>query len=129
MNKGELIELGRLIFEIMLAAGGGLFAWAWWSIRREMVTKDHLATELARHDEEHQILERRLADGDRRFSAIIADMQSLPRRQDLDDLKERLGGVEGSVMALQATIEGQSEVFRRIENTLNMLLEDRLKRD
>ncbi|MEO0034331.1 MAG: hypothetical protein RLZZ501_354 [Pseudomonadota bacterium] len=120
------------LLQVAGPAGGllGLIAGvAVWLARQTLVTHEDLRAWRAEHDREHDALDRRLADGERQFAAILADLDHLPDQDDLDDIKTRIGDIEGSVRALVATIDGLKDVLERVERPLNILVEARLKGD
>jgi len=130
MTHAEWIDLARLVLEALGAistVAALLFGWMHWSLKREMVTKAELAVFKAEHDEIHEILTKRLAEGERQFDLIQADIEHLPDRKDIEALNSRIGMVEGSIRELTAMVGGLKDVLKRVETPLNLLVANHLK--
>jgi len=126
------IDLGRLVLEVLGALStvlAAVFGWAHWTLRREMVSRAELARYQAAHDDAHALLAQRLADGERQFAALQMDIDHLPHVDDVADIRDRVGVVEGLIKVQTAMIEGLKEVLERIERPLNMIVEAKLKGD
>jgi len=133
MSPTDWIEAGTFalrLLEGVSALGVGVVSWMHWSLRREMVTKGDLARYRAAHDDAHAALNERLAEGEKQFTAIKADIEHLPDHHDLKKIEDRIGAVdrsvvavEGSVKELSATMRGLDALLRRIETPLNQLVE------
>ena len=117
------LKIAGLVGGVLGAIGGG----AVWLARHTLVTQDDLRERFEAHETDHKTLEQRLTDGDIRFNSIRSDISHLPNHQDLDDLKRRMGEVEGSVKTLAESIEGLKEVLKRIETPLNLLVKTHMK--
>lgn len=113
------LKIAGLVGGVLGAIGGG----AVWLARHTLVTQDDLRERFDEHEEDHKELDKRLAEGERQFEAIKTDLSHLPDHNDISDLKDRIGAVEGSVKALEATIDGLRDVLERIERPLNILVE------
>ncbi len=121
----DWVEVAQFGFELVSALCVAVVTWINWGMRA--VVKSELAQAKVDHEEVHEELERRLADGDVRFARIRADIEHLPDHHDLADLTNRVAAVEGSVKALGATLEGVRDVLARIERPLNSLVDHHLK--
>jgi hypothetical protein len=106
-------------------------------LRQTFVTKDSFHSyrekhegEHAKHEDEHNRIwqmhedtQKRLDEGSRQFAIIQADIKHLPNHHDISGLNDRIGGIEGSVKALSATINGLRDVLERVERPLNVLVD------
>lgn len=132
MTESAWIDLGRLILEVLGAIStvlAAVFAGLHWTVRREMVSRSDLARYQAEHDDAHELLAQRLAEGERQFAAIKMDIDHLPHIDDVGELKDRVVVVEGLIKVQTAMIEGLKEVLERIERPLNMIVAAKLKGD
>jgi predicted nucleic acid-binding Zn-ribbon protein len=125
-NFESLKSAGELLLMALAAAMVVLI----WRLKEVFVTKAHFHEYLKKHLEDHEHIEdrhketeKRLEDGAEKFATILADLDHLPNHKDISDLKDRIGAVEGSVKALGATINGLKDVIERIERPLNILVE------
>ncbi|BAE49275.1 hypothetical protein [Paramagnetospirillum magneticum] len=123
MHLPEWTDIGLKVAEIVGALLGTIGGVLIWMVRHTLVSQDDLRARFEEHDEDHKELDKRLVDGERQFAAILADLEHLPDHEDIADLKDRIGAVEGSVKALGATIDGLKEVLERVERPLNILVE------
>ncbi len=104
-----IIKLASAI--VLIIQGLGL--WVLWSLRKQFVARDHCnaqCQELAKKQTELEQAQKALPD-----AAMV------------NTIRERLGSIEGSVKAVEATIKGQADTMQRIERPLNLLLEHHLR--
>jgi hypothetical protein len=127
MQLQDWIDLGFKIAGLVGGLLGSIGGVAVWMARRTLVTHDDLRASFDAHDDRHKELDKRLADGERQFAVIRSDIEHLPDVDDLADLKDRVGDVEGSIRALTATVGGLKDVLERVERPLNILVEHHLK--
>lgn len=127
MQLQDWIDLGFKIAGLVGGLLGSIGGIAVWMARRTLVTQEDLRASFDAHNGQHRELDKRLADGERQFVIIRTDIEHLPDVDDLADLKGRVGGVEGSIRALTATVDGLKDVLERVERPLNILVEHHLK--
>lgn len=90
-----------------------LLLWAQWSLKKQFVSRDSCET-----------LCKKLGDKQRDLEAAH---QAMPSAEDLEKIQDRLGGIEGEMKGMGATLKGQAETMVRIERPLNLLLEHHLR--
>lgn len=100
---------------LVLVVIQGLFAWLMWSARKSFVVREDC-------DGRCKVLEAKQTQ-------LEAAHQVMPTGEDVSDIKDRLGGIEGEMKGLVATIKGQAEIMTRIERPLNLLMEHHLRGD
>jgi hypothetical protein len=93
----------------ILAIVQAVMGWFMWSLRKEFVTgKDCAACRSTCRKE------------------VAESMDKLPSIQSMADLKTELEGLRGDVKAQAADIRGLSEVLKRVEHPLSLMLEHQL---
>lgn len=93
----------------ILAIVQGVMGWFMWSLRKEFVTgKDCAACRVVCRKE------------------VTVAMEKLPSIASMADLDTELEGLRGDVKAQAADIRGLSEVLKRVEHPLGLLLEHQL---
>lgn len=130
VNGSDIPAWVDLLFKALAGIGGlaGIFASMGMRLaRRTFATRDEIQQRFDLHAQEHEALSERLAAGEREFATIKADIAHLPDHDDIAEVKDRIGEVEGSVRALAATVEGLKEVLERVERPLNVLVTHHLK--
>lgn len=94
---------------ILVAIVQVVMGWLLWSLRKEFVTgKDCAACRSVCRKE------------------VAAAMEKLPSIKSMADLATELEGLRGDVKAQAADIRGLSEVLKRVEHPLGLLLEHQL---
>lgn len=98
-------EYGAFILAIVQAVMG----WFMWSLRKEFVTgKDCSACRSTCRKE------------------VAEEMKKLPSTESLAALAKEMEGLRGDLKAQAADIRGLSEVLKRVEHPLDLLLEHQL---
>lgn len=129
MQLPDWIDIGLKVVGVIGGALGAIGGGVVYLARHTLVTQDDLRERFEEHEADHKELDKRLVEGERQFAAIQADLEHLPDHEDIADLKDRIGAVEGSVQALGATIDGLKEVLERVERPLNILVEHHMNGD
>lgn len=95
-------EYGAFLLAIVQAVMG----WFMWSLRKEFVTGKDCATcrSVCRKE-------------------VTEEMEKLPSVTSLADLATEMEGLRGDVKAQAAELRGLSEVLKRVEHPLSLLLE------
>lgn len=93
----------------------GIFAWFMWSMRKEFVVRKDCDGRCKKLEDKQTKLE--------------TAHQAMPTPEDVSVIKDRLGGIEGEMKGLAATVQGQAEIMRRIEVPLNQLMQYHIGRD
>lgn len=105
----------------------------WHLSKRFAAKKDHdqLAEALTRHVsghvQTHADLDRRLAQGEREFAAIKADIEHLPTKEDIEVVNKGIAGLTATVSALDATVRGVDKAIGGLQETVSMLLQNELR--
>ncbi len=121
-THSDLIETVRLGWEV--AAGVsvvivGLMNRSLRAALRVMVTKAELTVHMDKHTQEHEDLEKRLAEGDVRFTRIETTLDHLPTRKDIDDLTRHLSQISADIAAVSAKVQGLCiQVHQLVQNEL-----------
>lgn len=98
-------KLGALLGGV----AGVVWAWLKWSATADLVTRDQFEAFKQRHAEEHEEMERALAEGSVRFARIETQLQHLPTREDIQRLSESLGRTSTNVEAMMRSMQGLQE--------------------
>lgn len=110
------------IISLIVLLGQGLFAWLMWSARKSFVPRETCDGRCGKNED-------RMNKADLRMAQLETAHQAMPTPEDVSDIKDRLGGIEGEMKGLVATIRGQAEIMTRIERPLNLLMEHHLRGD
>lgn len=100
-----------------------------WVVPRGLVTHDQLEAFKKAHDAEHRDIDRRLRDGDTKFNDIKKDIEYLPTREDIDDLRDRLTKVDVGVARLEGKIQVVAVRVGAVEKPVDLLVEHHLEED
>lgn len=106
-THSDWIEMLRLGWEVLAAIAVVIFGVMNRNLRsalQVMATKAELTAHKDDHDEEHRVLDNRLADGDVRFARIETTLNHLPTRQDLDGINALLGKISENLARVDATV-------------------------
>lgn len=99
-----------------------LLAWVLWSMRQEFVRRVDCGKERDGMAKCHIDLAHRVA-------AAEADIGNMPRPAAWSKMQVAMEEVRGSNKVLLAKLEGQSEILKRIEHPVQLLMEHHLKGD
>ncbi len=92
-----------------------LLAWVIWSMRKEFIRRDECTT---------------CASGlAQRVSAVESDLGNLPTSESWGKMQVAIEEVRGSNRVVLAKLEGQSELLKRIEHPMQLLMEHHIKGD
>ena len=100
---------------LMLTAVQLLLAWVLWSMRQAFVKRDECSactTALSQ-----------------RVTAVEADVENLPTSESWGKMQVAIEEVRGSNRVVLAKLEGQSELLKRIEHPMQLLMEHHLRGD
>jgi hypothetical protein len=103
------VEYLKEHWPILVAIVQVVMGWLLWSLRKEFVTgRDCSACRSTCRKE------------------VAEDMQKLPSIKSIADLAKEMEGLRGDLKAQAADIRGLSEVLKRVEHPLDLLLEHQL---
>lgn len=125
-NLPSWLDVLIQVFLAILSLGGMVGGATVWLIRHSLVSKEGLELRFESHEEEHRAIEKRLAEGERQFSKILADIENLPDRGYHDQTREQVTELREDVAGLKADIRGLREVLIRVERPLDQLVADKL---
>jgi hypothetical protein len=111
----KLVNVASLLVLVLQ----GVMAWVVWSLRKQFMTRESCDGRCGQ-------VEERQSKADSRMTEMEAAQRSMPTAKDINSLNGKLGGIEGEIKALLATVRGQADTMRRIEHPLNLLLEHHL---
>lgn len=73
------------------------------------------------HAKDHDGVNLRLAAGEREFTEIRADLEKLPTRDDLDDIKDGLAALTASMSGVREAVDGIKTTMGGLAGTIAML--------
>lgn len=120
MNWPEWIDTGMRFLTVLILIANIVMGWLLWGLRKEFMTRDACTKRCDQHAEERRKLETRQ-------DALETSMRNMPTSGDMTGIRERLGGIEGDVKEVAATLKGQADLLTRLEKPLNLLMEHHLR--
>lgn len=120
MSVPKLIAEWGPTISLLVLACQLLIAWGLWSLRKQFVSQAHCDKRCKEDDASKQAMEKRQTE-------LETAQRAMPTGKDVSAITERLGGIEGDMKAMLATMQGQAQVMNRIERPLNLLMEHHLK--
>lgn len=100
---------------LMLTVVQLLLAWVIWSMRKEFIRREECTT---------------CSSGlSQRVSAVESGLDSLPTSESWGKMQVAIEEVRGSNRVVLAKLEGQSELLKRIEHPMQLLMEHHLRGD
>jgi hypothetical protein len=100
---------------LMLTIVQLLLAWVIWSMRKEFIRREECTTCAS-------VLSQRVA-------AVESGLDSLPTSDSWGKMQVAIEEVRGSNRVVLAKLEGQSELLKRIEHPMQLLMEHHLRGD
>lgn len=119
MGIGEII---REWWPIGLVLVQAVMLWAAWSMRKQFVSQEEFGRYKSDHATAHEALDDALAEGSREFTAIKAELEHLPTREDLDGIKDSLARVGASVAGLKEAVEGVRKALAGVQDNVQTLI-------
>jgi len=119
----DWFKAGELALKVMGVIGTLLslvFGWAWWSLRKAMVTHEQFAQYRDEHGEEHDELEGRLARGEERFARLETTLKNLPTKDEVADLRIKMERLSGDIRVATA-------ILQRVEHPVRTMVEAALE--
>lgn len=120
-NKDNLAILAML-FTVFIGPALGVY------LGRFFAKKEALAAlaaafdqYVASHAEDHKGVNQRLAAGEREFTQIKSDLEKLPTREDLDEIKDGLHALAGGMTGVREAIDGIKTTMAGLTSTIQML--------
>lgn len=99
-----------------------LLAWVIWSMRKEFVRQDDCAKHKGKLAECHAALATRVTNAE-------AEIGNMPQPAAWSKMQVAIEEVRGSNRVVLAKLEGQSELLKRIEHPMQLLMEHHIKGD
>ncbi len=121
-----MAEWADLVVKLAGVAGGvlaflvGLFLWM---ARKEWVTRTDFAEWAKAHAESHADLDRRLDNGELRFTRIEGKIDHLATREDLALLSKSVSDVAASVHGLQVAVDNVGKSVEAVNRLTEMLIQ------
>jgi len=112
-----------LVLKVMGVVGPLLslvFGWAWWSLRRAMVTHEQFALYREAHGEEHDELSERLSRGEERFARLETTLANLPT-------KDEVAGLRIEMERLSGDLRVASAILHRVEHPVRTMIQAALE--
>lgn len=100
---------------LMLTVVQLLLAWVIWSMRKEFIRREECTTCASSLSQ--------------RVSAVESGLDSLPTSESWGKMQVAIEEVRGSNRVVLAKLEGQSELLKRIEHPMQLLMEHHLRGD
>lgn len=100
---------------LMLTVVQLLLAWVIWSMRKEFIRREECTTCASTLSQ--------------RVSAVESGLDSLPTSESWGKMQVAIEEVRGSNRVVLAKLEGQSELLKRIEHPMQLLMEHHLRGD
>lgn len=100
---------------LMLTIVQLLLAWVIWSMRKEFIRREECTTCASTLSQ--------------RVSAVESGLDSLPTSESWGKMQVAIEEVRGSNRVVLAKLEGQSELLKRIEHPMQLLMEHHLRGD
>jgi hypothetical protein len=114
--------VGLFVFQFLLA-------WVLWSLVKRFVTREDFETYRVAHQDEHEAIDTRMAEGKAQFARIESELRHLPTRKDIDDLKAQLASVDKGVVKLDGSIRVVAAKLGAVEKPVDILMEHHLDGD
>lgn len=124
---GELVDLVLKVGGAVSTALTILFGWLYWSLKKAVVTREDFSAWAKKHEQEHHDLEKRLADGDVRFTRMETTLTHMPTKDDVEDVRSEVAHVTGALQALGARMDGMGRSLDSIVDQLNVLITHHMK--
>lgn len=109
---GDASKFVSVLVLLLQLAGG----WFIWGMRKEFVTRKHCDEECRKRQQMQTAL-----------SLLEQAQRNAPDGEDMEAIKDRLGGIEGDMKGVLATMTALSEALGKLERPLNLLIEHHLK--
>ena len=99
---------------ILVGVAQGIMLWVLWSMKKSFVTSDNCVA--CRKSCRKEVAE-----------AVEKDLKRLPSNDALGALATQLEGLRGDVKTQGADLRGLTELLKRVEHPLNLLMEHHLR--
>jgi hypothetical protein len=117
------LEIAGLLGGLIAAVGTVTM----WGMSHSTVSAKDFADYLDRHEKRHDALDQRLERGERKFATVDADMKHAPGNQDVNDLRNDIADLKGSMRALSVGANALESRVAHIEHQVDRLVDFHLQ--
>ena len=119
----ELLKAMNAALPLVSIIGTVLFACCMWYLSRSFATRaEHHAVQARLRD-----MECKTGDIEKLVSSVSLRLDALPGGDSWQQMQTSIEGLRGQSAVLLAKIEGQSDVLKRVEHPMQLLLEHHLR--
>lgn len=105
----------------------GVWAWAWWSLRKQFVTVESHGRCQQERGARFTAVEARMEALAHRLDLVERDVKGLPTVQGISNLNVELEKVRGELQGFRGEMAGQRDFMKRMERQLGLLVENELR--
>ncbi|SBW09202.1 hypothetical protein KL86APRO_12540 [uncultured Alphaproteobacteria bacterium] len=106
---------------LVVIAQAGL-GWMMWSLGKRFVPREEFETYKTAHADKHEAIGEQLQEGQQQFTRISTELQHLPNRNDIDELKAQLHQVDKGVVRLNGAINVVAAKLGAVEKPVDLMM-------